>query len=75
MAFSVDYEGNVATLQVHPAHSSRVTDVCSIKMVTGNGDFPVLKLRSGRTTKTILVLDTHKMKLNTKMTLGSQLFF
>lgn len=40
MAFSVDYEGNVATLQVHPAYSSRVTDMYFIKMVTGNSGFP-----------------------------------
>lgn len=50
----------------------------SIKMVPDDDDDDFLKafrLRSGRTTKTTLVLDTRKMKLSVKITLGSQLLF
>lgn len=51
LAFSAGSEGNVTRFQVHPAHSSRMTDRNSIKMVTDDreGLPAVLRLPSGRT--------------------------
>ena len=76
LASSVGYGGNVTMFQVHSAHSSRVTDMNLIETLTNDDDFPkVLRLRSGKTTKIPLLLETHRMKLRVKITFGSQLSF
>lgn len=48
LASSVGYGGNVTTFHVHPAHSSRVTDMNLIEMLTDDDDFPNFETKIGK---------------------------